>query len=57
MTTTMSKRTQLRNERALQDLVKMVPGNERCADCDARNPGWASWNVRLDFLEDVLLRA
>lgn len=39
MTTSMSKRTQLRNERALQDLVKLVPGNDRCADCDARNPG------------------
>lgn len=39
MTTTMSKRTQVRNERALQELVKTVPGNDRCADCAARNPG------------------
>lgn len=39
MTTAMSKRTQLRNEKALHDLVKTVPGNERCADCEARNPG------------------
>ncbi|KAL8687837.1 MAG: hypothetical protein Q9224_005038 [Gallowayella concinna] len=39
MTAAMSKRTQLRNEKALQDLIKTVPGNERCADCEARNPG------------------
>ncbi|KAI4136296.1 MAG: hypothetical protein LQ341_005707 [Variospora aurantia] len=45
MTTTMSKRTQVRNERALQELVKTVPGNDRCADCGARNPGWASWSL------------
>ncbi|KAL9631382.1 MAG: hypothetical protein Q9204_004252 [Flavoplaca sp. TL-2023a] len=38
-TAIMSKRTQMRNERALQDLVKLVPGNDRCADCEARNPG------------------
>ncbi|KAI4283412.1 MAG: hypothetical protein L6R38_002187 [Xanthoria sp. 2 TBL-2021] len=43
----MSKRTQMRNERALQDLVKMVPGNDRCADCEARNPGWASWSLGI----------
>ncbi|OXV12046.1 hypothetical protein Egran_00193 [Elaphomyces granulatus] len=40
-----SKRQQARNEKALQDLIKAVPGNDRCADCDARNPGWASWNL------------
>ncbi|KAL8867498.1 MAG: hypothetical protein Q9174_005628 [Haloplaca sp. 1 TL-2023] len=40
----MSKRTQIRNEKALQDLVRSVPGNDRCADCAARNPGWASWS-------------
>lgn len=34
-----SKRQQARNERALQDLVKNVPGNDCCADCGARNPG------------------
>ncbi|KAI9797000.1 MAG: hypothetical protein M1833_005833 [Piccolia ochrophora] len=39
-----SKRQQARNERTLQDLVKTVSGNERCADCQARNPGWASWS-------------
>lgn len=34
----MNKRQTARNERALQDLLK-VPGNDRCADCFARNPG------------------
>ncbi|KAI4166521.1 MAG: hypothetical protein LQ343_007986 [Gyalolechia ehrenbergii] len=38
MTTAMSKRTQVRNEKALQELVKTVPGNDKCADCGARNP-------------------
>ncbi|KAL8651005.1 MAG: hypothetical protein Q9226_004902 [Calogaya cf. arnoldii] len=47
MTTAMSKRTQMRNEKALQDLVKTVPGNDRCADCEARNPGWASWSLGI----------
>ncbi|CAK38675.1 uncharacterized protein An04g04100 [Aspergillus niger] len=42
-----SKRQQFRNERALQDLIRSVPGNDRCADCQALNPGWASWNVRI----------
>ena len=39
MATAMSKRTQARNEKALQELIKVVPGNDRCADCGARNPG------------------
>ena len=39
MVTALSKRQQARNERALQDLIKTVPGNDRCADCGARNPG------------------
>lgn len=34
-----SKRHQFRNEKALQDLVRTVPGNDRCADCQAMNPG------------------
>ncbi|KAE8149254.1 hypothetical protein BDV25DRAFT_156658 [Aspergillus avenaceus] len=42
-----SKRQQFRNERALQDLVRSVPGNDRCADCQAMNPGWASWNLGI----------
>ncbi|MCJ1477969.1 hypothetical protein MMC13_006644 [Lambiella insularis] len=45
MTSTLSKRHQARNERALQDLIKTVPGNDRCAECGARNPGWASWSL------------
>ncbi|PWY93450.1 ArfGap-domain-containing protein [Aspergillus sclerotioniger CBS 115572] len=42
-----SKRQQFRNERALQDLIRSVPGNDRCADCQALNPGWASWNLGI----------
>ncbi|KAK2795858.1 hypothetical protein FQN51_000341 [Onygenales sp. PD_10] len=41
----LSKRQQARNERALQELIRSVPGNDRCVDCQARNPGWASWNL------------
>lgn len=39
MSGALSKRQQARNERALQDLIKSVPGNNVCADCQARNPG------------------
>ncbi|KAJ5891549.1 uncharacterized protein N7473_007777 [Penicillium subrubescens] len=42
-----SKRQQLRNEKALADLIRTVPGNDRCADCDALTPGWASWNMGI----------
>ncbi|KAF7506350.1 hypothetical protein GJ744_011816 [Endocarpon pusillum] len=47
MTASMSKRQLARNERDLQDLVVSVPGNDRCADCQARNPGWASWSLGI----------
>ncbi|EEU45151.1 uncharacterized protein NECHADRAFT_100612 [Fusarium vanettenii 77-13-4] len=40
----LSKRQQARNEKALQELVHNVPGNNMCADCHARNPAWASWS-------------
>jgi hypothetical protein len=47
MATAVSKRQQARNERQLQDLIHTVPGNDRCADCGAKNPGWASWNLGI----------
>lgn len=39
MTSALNKRQQARNERALQELIRTVSGNDRCADCQARNPG------------------
>jgi hypothetical protein len=39
MSSALSKRQQARNERALQDLIRSVAGNNTCADCQARNPG------------------
>ncbi|RDW92197.1 hypothetical protein BP5796_01591 [Coleophoma crateriformis] len=47
MSGALSKRQQARNERTLQDLIKTVPGNNVCADCQARNPGWASWSLGI----------
>ncbi|QDS67702.1 hypothetical protein FKW77_005551 [Venturia effusa] len=44
---TINKRQQVRNERGLQELIKTVPGNDRCADCATRNPGWASWSLGI----------
>ncbi|KAL2438991.1 hypothetical protein ABEF95_015322 [Exophiala dermatitidis] len=42
----MSKRTQARNERELHELLRL-PGNSQCADCGAKNPAWASWNLGI----------
>jgi len=47
MTTAINKRQQARHERALQGLISDVPGNNKCADCSASNPGWASWNLGI----------
>ncbi|KAJ5094257.1 hypothetical protein N7456_010118 [Penicillium angulare] len=47
MPSVISKRQQQRNEKALAELIRTVPGNDRCADCDALTPGWASWNMGL----------
>ncbi|KAE9979031.1 hypothetical protein BLS_000086 [Venturia inaequalis] len=44
---TINKRQQVRNERGLQELIKTVPGNDRCADCATKNPGWASWSLGI----------
>lgn len=38
MSGALSRRQQARNEKALQELVQNVPGNNMCADCHARNP-------------------
>ncbi|KAG5951869.1 hypothetical protein E4U53_002075 [Claviceps sorghi] len=45
MSGALSRRQQARNEKALQDLVHNIPGNNQCADCHARNPAWASWSL------------
>jgi len=39
MSSMINKRQQARNEKILQDLIKGVPGNDKCADCGTRNPG------------------
>lgn len=39
MASLVSKRQQARNEKALQELISSVAGNDRCADCAAKNPG------------------
>jgi hypothetical protein len=45
MSSALSKRQQARNEKALQDLLQSVAGNNFCADCQGRNPGnWPSWH-------------
>jgi hypothetical protein len=55
MAGTLSKRQQARNEKMLQELVQNVPGNNFCADCQARNPG-ASCLVAVCFrVRDGLL--
>ncbi|KAK3685734.1 hypothetical protein B0T22DRAFT_466384 [Podospora appendiculata] len=45
MSAALTKRQQARNEKVLHELVQSVPGNNFCADCQARNPGWASWSL------------
>jgi hypothetical protein len=42
-----SKRQQQRNEKALTELIRTVPGNDRCADCDALTPGLSPASLLL----------
>jgi hypothetical protein len=56
MTLVMSKRQQARNERALQDLIQSVPGNDVCADCQARNPGLSAQYLREIRGADIVCR-
>lgn len=39
-----SRATQERHERMLNALFQ-TPGNDRCADCTAKNPRWASYSI------------
>ncbi|KAA1066768.1 hypothetical protein PGT21_024457 [Puccinia graminis f. sp. tritici] len=41
-----TKATAERHQRILLELLKQ-PGNEVCADCQTRNPRWASWNLGI----------
>ncbi|KAI8332618.1 hypothetical protein BC941DRAFT_358858 [Chlamydoabsidia padenii] len=36
--------TQNRHERKLNELLKL-PGNDKCADCKAKNPRWSSYSL------------
>ncbi|KAI5815943.1 hypothetical protein BZA77DRAFT_265019, partial [Pyronema omphalodes] len=47
MSSKSSKRQHARNEKVIQDLIKNVNGNDRCADCGTNNTGWASWNLGI----------
>lgn len=47
MASIINKRQQARNERALHELIRTVPGNDRCADCQAGNPGEFSIGHRV----------
>lgn len=39
------KNGQAKNSRAALDVLRKMPGNEFCADCQAPNPVWASLNL------------
>ncbi|ORZ14535.1 hypothetical protein BCR42DRAFT_417132 [Absidia repens] len=39
-----TRTVQNRHERKLNEILKL-PGNDRCADCSAKNPRWASYSL------------
>ena len=55
MASTISKRQQARNERALQELIKAVAGNDRCADCSSKNPGGLAPRLDAPYSQARLL--
>lgn len=50
-----SKREQARNEKTLAELIRTIPGNDRCADCDALSPGMSLQNPRPLSLFSLIL--
>lgn len=51
-----SKREQARNEKTLTELIRTVPGNDRCADCDALTPGSSLQTLIVDPTNSYLNR-
>jgi hypothetical protein len=49
MSSMLNKRQQARNEKVLQDLIKTVAGNDKCADCGTKNPGMFFSSRRCGF--------
>jgi hypothetical protein len=56
MPTGISKRQQARNEKTLTELIRTVPGNDRCADCDALTPGTSREILIVDHTNSYLNR-
>lgn len=56
MTPGISKREQARHERTLGELIRTIPGNDRCADCGAWNPGSSPETFIVDLANCYLNR-